>query len=103
MRDGWGRLLRGVGLAGVLAGCVAALVGLPAGCGGSSPPLDDQGGTSKGTGAAGTCSPGKQDCACTTPGQTVDCGKVVTNAGDYVTCSMGTSTCTNGTWGACKG
>ena len=103
MGDGRGRLLRGVGLAGVLAWCVVSLVGIPAGCGGSSTPPGDQGGSTKGTGAAGTCGPGKEGCACTTPGQTVDCGKVVTNAGNYVTCSMGTSTCANGTWGACQG
>ncbi len=37
------------------------------------------------------------------PGQTADCGTEVNRSGDYVTCSMGTSTCRGGVWGACQG
>jgi hypothetical protein len=100
--EGWGRTIRGLSIAGVLALTAAGLAALPAGCG-SSHPADLQNNGSKGSGAAASCTAGKQDCPCSTPGQQVACGKVVTNAGDYVTCQMGNSTCTNGEWSACVG
>ncbi len=49
------------------------------------------------------CSPGAQGCPCTTEGATFACGKVESQSGNYVTCSMGFSTCTAGLWGACVG
>jgi hypothetical protein len=49
------------------------------------------------------CNPGNAGCPCDTEGETVACGDVVTKNGSYVTCSMGESTCKNGTWGACNG
>jgi hypothetical protein len=51
----------------------------------------------------GTCSIGKEGCACSTPGQSVSCGDIIENYGSYVTCQEGTTTCENGSWGACKG
>ncbi|MGD0525634.1 MAG: WSC domain-containing protein [Polyangiaceae bacterium] len=36
-------------------------------------------------------------------GQTVDCGNVVQQSGNYVTCSEGTRTCGTGGWGECVG
>jgi hypothetical protein len=44
-----------------------------------------------------------EGCPCTTAGQTVSCGHLVSQSGDYVTCSEGTSVCQAGTWGACQG
>jgi hypothetical protein len=47
--------------------------------------------------------PGHFGCPCEETGASVDCGKVVERAGDYVTCSMGRSTCDGQTWGPCIG
>jgi hypothetical protein len=54
-------------------------------------------------GAGSDCAPGRAGCPCDVPGQTFDCGTEVSRSGDYVMCSMGTSTCQNGVWGACRG
>jgi hypothetical protein len=47
--------------------------------------------------------PGHLGCACDEIGAVVECGKVVERNGDYVTCSMGRSTCDGEKWGACVG
>jgi hypothetical protein len=90
-------------LRSLLATAACAAVALAAACSSGNPPnLGD----SDGSGVkppTGVCSDGKQGCACTTEGATAACGEVVRQSGTYVTCSQGTSTCTNGTWGACVG
>jgi len=48
-------------------------------------------------------SPGYFGCACDETGAIAECGKVVTRNGDYVTCSMGRSTCDGESWGECIG
>jgi hypothetical protein len=97
MRDRWRLVTRGVAFAAVLAACLVA-------CGlGSLPPADDDGVNDASSVAARGCSPGKTGCSCTTPGQTVACGSVVDRTGDYVTCSMGYSTCNEQAWGPCLG
>jgi hypothetical protein len=60
-------------------------------------------GTNPTTTTGGDCAPGHPGCPCDVPGQTVDCGTEVTTSGDYVMCSMGTSVCQDGKWGACQG
>jgi len=84
----------------VFAACAIAIA---AACSNGGPPNlgDSDGATS--IVPTGVCSDGKQGCPCTTQGATADCGEVVRQSADYVTCSEGTSTCTNGTWGACVG
>lgn len=41
--------------------------------------------------------------ACDDEGASIECGKVTERYGNYVTCSMGHRTCTNGVWSACLG
>jgi hypothetical protein len=41
--------------------------------------------------------------ACTDEGAQLECGKVTETHDDYVTCSMGYQTCTDGFWGECQG
>src|SRR5688572_6182544 len=41
--------------------------------------------------------------ACSEEGASVPCGSVVEQFEDYVTCSEGTRTCTDGRWGECIG
>ncbi|MFO7177664.1 MAG: hypothetical protein DIU78_003090 [Pseudomonadota bacterium] len=40
-------------------------------------------------------------CPCENEGQEVECGKTEERYGDYLTCSVGTRTCTDGEWSAC--
>jgi len=98
MRDGWQRTARRVAR---WATCAAILVA----CGSARPAGTDEGvnGNNLGDAAGGTCAPGRAGCPCTTPGESAACGTIVTRAGGYVTCSMGDSVCTNGTWGTCAG
>lgn len=42
-------------------------------------------------------------CSCSGEGTATDCGHVTEQFGTYITCSMGTRTCTDGVWGACVG
>ncbi len=84
----------GVALAGL------ALCGILAACSDSRPAAIDGTGTMN---PAGSCHTGLAGCSCDTPGVTVDCGHVKENYGDYVTCSMGTSTCVGNAWSACVG
>src|SRR5262245_52415860 len=41
--------------------------------------------------------------ACSPEGNVRECGRVYHTDGDYVYCSVGHATCTNGVWGACVG
>jgi hypothetical protein len=41
--------------------------------------------------------------ACEEEGAETECGKVVEQFGDYITCSIGTRTCSDGHWGECVG
>jgi hypothetical protein len=72
-------------------------------CGGENPPLLDSEGTRNTYMGAGACSTPNEGCACTDEGATTECGSVITQNADVVTCSMGSRVCTNGAWGACKG
>ena len=47
------------------------------------------------------CASPNDGCACATPGQTLDCGKVESRSGDHVVCSNGKRTCTAGRWSVC--
>src|SRR5450432_4023023 len=47
--------------------------------------------------------PGAIGGACTTEGAVEDCGRVEHTDGNYVTCSLGHSTCQGGVWSACLG
>lgn len=42
-------------------------------------------------------------CACATPGETIECGRVVKREGSYVTCSIGHERCVDGKWSECSG
>lgn len=52
---------------------------------------------------ADLCKTPNQGCPCDDSGQVVDCGKVVEQHEDYVTCSVGHRSCDSGTWGTCVG
>ena len=49
------------------------------------------------------CARPNTGCACSAEGEVAECGSVVTRHDDYVTCSMGTRTCSDGVWGECLG
>ncbi|MFO0665944.1 MAG: dickkopf-related protein [Polyangiaceae bacterium] len=51
----------------------------------------------------GYCDTRNQGCPCADEGAVVDCGKVVKQMGDYLTCSLGTMACKGGRWGTCEG
>jgi hypothetical protein len=53
--------------------------------------------------SGGDCTTPKEGCACASDGEQADCGKVQEVHDDYVTCSMGTRTCSSGVWGECLG
>jgi hypothetical protein len=55
------------------------------------------------SGSVDLCATPNTGCPCSSEGQQVACGKVVSKSGDYVSCSEGTRTCTNGSWGDCIG
>jgi regulation of enolase protein 1 (concanavalin A-like superfamily) len=93
-------MARGIAGSAVLLG---ALFGL-AGCSSAGAPSDVNGSTRPdGGGAAGSCVTPASGCPCSTEGATADCGQVTRVSGNYVTCSEGQTTCTNGSWGACIG
>jgi hypothetical protein len=50
-----------------------------------------------------SCTTPQEGCPCDQEGQAVDCGQVERRSGDYVSCSLGKRTCTNGSWGVCVG
>ena len=47
------------------------------------------------------CATPNEGCACSTAGQVVDCGHVITRIDDYVTCALGNRSCDGTTWGSC--
>jgi hypothetical protein len=67
-----------------------------------APPVSG-GGLAGGPGIPDPCATPNEGCGCEEEGAVVDCGRVREQHGDYVTCSMGTRTCTDGAWGACVG
>ncbi len=76
------------------------------GCGTAGHPagIADDGGVLSKPGPEGNdCRSPAEGCACTTPGATVDCGRVQRSSGDYVPCAMGVRTCTDGSWSTCIG
>jgi len=50
-----------------------------------------------------SCEGPREGCPCPEEGVALDCGKVTETHDDYVTCSTGSRTCTDGFWGACVG
>jgi regulation of enolase protein 1 (concanavalin A-like superfamily) len=63
-------------------------------------------GLSAGGGDAGqaqTCQTPAAGCPCDSEGTSVDCGQVDRRSGDYISCSVGKTTCQNGVWSACIG
>ena len=89
-------------LRSLMASAAAVAVAIGVACSSGPPNLGDSDGGTTIT-PTGTCDDGKQGCPCTTEGATASCGEVVRKSNDYVTCSEGTATCTNGTWGQCAG
>lgn len=82
----------------LIAGGVLAIA-----CTTAGPGMLGTGGTGTGPGTSGSCEHPAQGCACPTEGATASCGEVVRKAADYVTCSIGSRTCSGGQWGACVG
>jgi hypothetical protein len=79
---------------------------LIAACGKDRPPTSSgEFDGSSGTGPTGGngCATPNTGCPCPNDGQTVECGKVMVYAGNYVACSMGHRRCENGKWGDCVG
>ena len=96
--------MKRLSLRAVLASAACAAAALAAACSSGYPSLlGDADGGSKPPTPGATCTDGKQGCPCATEGATAACGEVLRQSGSYVTCSEGTSTCTNGVWGACMG
>lgn len=82
---------------------LASAAAYTAGCSSSDPAVGG-GGIGGGGGSGGDpCATPAQGCGCSQEGATADCGHVVQQSGTYVTCSEGTTTCRNGTWGECIG
>jgi len=52
---------------------------------------------------ADLCATPNQGCPCDGQAEVVECGKVVEQHTDYVTCSVGHRSCDNGAWGECLG
>jgi hypothetical protein len=66
-------------------------------------PIVSGGGLAGGPGAPDPCATPSEGCACENEGAEVDCGRIREQFDDYVTCQMGTRTCTDGAWSACNG
>ena len=56
-----------------------------------------------GPGIPDPCATPNEGCACDDEGAQAECGQLRERYDDYVTCQMGTRTCTDGTWSACAG
>jgi hypothetical protein len=54
------------------------------------------------TSSVSSCTVPNTGCACSDEGSRVDCGHVAQRFSDYVTCAMGTRTCSGGVWSACQ-
>lgn len=87
-------------VAALVAGALFCLSS--AGCKGGYRP-DSMGGEVGGAGAPalGDCSVPAEGCECQHEDDRADCGTVAEEFDDYVTCSMGTRTCSDGVWGPC--
>jgi hypothetical protein len=66
-------------------------------------PIVGGGSFAGGPGIPDPCSIPNEGCACDSEGTEIDCGRVREQHDDYVTCSMGTRTCTDGAWTECVG
>ena len=89
---------RAVIVSSLVAGGLLALA-----CSTAGPDMLGPGGSGPGIGGGGACDHPNLGCACPTEGATAACGEVIRKAADYVTCSLGTRTCSGGQWGACMG
>lgn len=91
-------------VAALFVGGVASFV-LAAGCGDRErrvPTTTELGGAGA-PGVPDRCLTPNEGCECEVEGDQVDCGRVAETFDDYVTCQMGTRTCTDGVWSACTG
>jgi hypothetical protein len=93
MRDRWRRVARFFGFGAIAVACAVA-------CGTANGP-DIGGGENPGSSSGTNCGPGKAGCPCTSTGESAACGDLVEKSGDYVTCSLGHSTCDGSSWGPC--
>jgi hypothetical protein len=103
-RDGAWRagLVIGAALTLAAAGACSVNRDTPSGAIGPGATAGAGGATSGGGGLL--CTHPQKGCACSTPGATFDCGKVIRKTGDYVTCALGSMTCgDDGAWGECLG
>jgi len=97
-----GRALK-TGLGALCTGAFLVILGVPA-CGNKEPlPAARSGPRSDGRDPAELCATPNQGCPCEADGEVVECGKVVEEHDDYVTCSIGHRSCDRGSWGACIG
>jgi hypothetical protein len=77
--------------------------GLAVACGPAIPAeLTDDGGAFGAQGAA-LCTSPAAGCPCSHPGDVAECGEIKTQSGEYITCSIGHTTCAGSKWGACMG
>ena len=65
--------------------------------------LDPDAGADKHAPSADPCETPNLGCACETADEVVECGQIERRSGDYLSCSIGHRTCTDGTWGVCIG
>lgn len=95
------RRIRTYWLAGAVAAAGFTAFGGACGSPDDAPLLTGNGGTTSYLDGGVSCAPGRDGCPCTTPGETVACGKFVQEYESYTSCAEGQSTCTNGVWGPC--
>lgn len=96
---------RWLGRAALAAVTASASLALAIGCEGGDGP-GEYGGLGWGTFSPIGIDAGanaKAGSPCEMPGEKVECGYVTERYGDYVTCSLGYRTCTDGLWGPCIG
>ena len=90
-------------LGGALFGLVCLTTAAVA-CTTTNPGVSDNDSVGTGPGSSDPCThPGVTGCPCTTAGDTAECGKIVQQSADYVSCQFGTSTCDGTRWGSCQG
>ncbi|MDB4933821.1 MAG: Tryptophan synthase alpha chain [Labilithrix sp.] len=85
--------------AGWLVPAAIVIAALVASCGTERPGARGDGET----GYTPYCDTPNAGCACSTPGQIIECGKVKDVSSDYVSCSMGYRQCAGGHWSECTG
>jgi hypothetical protein len=91
-------------LGGLLLGAIASFA-LAAGCGDRErkvPAVSVFGGAGSPS-VPDRCLTPNEGCECEVEGDQADCGRVTETFDDYVTCQMGTRTCSDGLWGGCVG